>query len=153
MKYSIYIMRHQRPGSFRTNCVDSSEVQRVHELAECVRSLDVHHVFSCTPGTSKHVRPIQTASNLCSILGKSLELCDGVGALPNYILGNTLIVWHHSDTSAILSHFGIQSRFEWPDDEYDGCLIINDQGWGYEPHFFTTNTSTDCGCCWSLWSI
>lgn len=151
MKYSIYIMRHQRPGSFRTNCVDSSEVRRIHELAEHVRSLDVSHVFSCMPGTSKHVRPMQTASNLCSVLEKSLELCSGVNGLPNYILGNTLIIWHHSEMSEILSHFGIQSRFEWPDDEYEGCLIVNDQGWGYEPNFFTPKTPVEC--CWSLWSI
>ena len=151
MKHSIYIMRHQRPGSFRTNCVDPSEVRHVRELANQLRSLGISDVFSCMPGTSKHVRPIQTASNLCSVLGKSLELCDGVDTLPNYILGYTLIVWHHSDMSAILSHFGIQSRFEWPDDEYDGCLMINDQGWGYEPNFFTKNTPTEY--CWSFWLI
>ena len=137
MKYTIYVMRHQRPGSMNTNCVSPDELQNTNMLAETVRTLNVHRVFTCLPNASKHIRPLQTASNLCAITDKHLECCDGVDSLPMYVHGNILVVWHHSEMNEILNHFGMVSDFEWPVDNYDGCLSINEFGWEYAPAFFS----------------
>ena len=148
MKHVIYVMRHQRPGKYTGNCVDAREIQDTKSLCERIRPLEVRNVIACAPGASKHIRPLQTASNLCSCMDCYLEVCENVHALPNFIHGNTLIVWHHSDMEAILNHFGFPCRFEWPDDDYDGCIVINEHGWGYDARFFS---ATRCDSCLAGW--
>ena len=77
-----------------------------------------------------------------------LEVCEDVNTLPNFISEDTLIVWHHSDMGAILNRYGFGGRFEWPRDNYDGCIVIDKHGWEYNPSFFATTKSASCLVGW-----
>ena len=88
------------------------------------------------PQIDNHLRPLQTASNLCTLLGEEVKLCNTVYNLPNYVYGNVLVVWKHSEIQSILSKYGMVGRFEWPMDDYDGCVQITASGWEYDPDFF-----------------
>lgn len=143
MKYQIYIFRHQKQEQFR-NCVYKSELNRTRLLYENIKHLQISRVFACCPSIhNKHILPLQTAATLCTFLGKNLELCSDARELPKYITNNILIVWHHGDILSILENYGMLGHFEWSDDDYDGCLMINDYGWEYD-HSFLTSSS----CCW-----
>lgn len=140
----IYVIRDQpgEPGNDRTNCIGRSEFERTQAIYDIVKKLKIGHVYTCTPNpkVDNHVRPLQTASNLCTLLGEDVELCNTVYNLPNYIYGNVLIVWNHSEVQSILSKYGMVGKIEWPEEDYDGCLQIKSSGWEYDPRFLQDNS-------------
>ena len=139
MKYRIYVIRHQKPEE-HTNCITESELNRTRSLYEKFKHLHISHVFTCCPSIkNKHIRPLQTAANLCTFLGNNVELCNDASELPNYITSNILIVWHHSNIHTILEKYGMIGNFEWPDNDYDGCLVINIYGWEYDHSFLKSS--------------
>ena len=135
----IYVIRNQpgEPGNETSNCIGKSELERTQELYDIIRKLKIGHVYTCTPNpkVNNHARPLQTASNLCTLLGNDISLCNTVYNLPNYVYGNVLIVWKRSEIPSILSKYGMVGHFEWPEENYDGCLQIKSGGWEYDPNF------------------
>lgn len=126
----IYIFRHQR-GTFGTNCLSAQGVADVKRMAKAVRTLGLDtDVHTSLPTGYKHMRPVQTACTLCTFLNNqssvivhenhttlSQELCLGK---------NTLVVWHHGDICNLIAAItGVQPKFEWPDDNYGGCVRID----------------------------
>jgi len=144
MKHKIYVIRHQRPGSTVGNCVAKEEIRRTKLLYNRIRVLNIEKVITCEPNETKHIRPLQTASNLCSLMNVLLEVCKDVYMLPKIVNANILIVWHHADMEAIINHYGLENSFEWPEDDYDGCIIINNNGWQYQNNFFSREMNNTC---------
>ena len=136
MKYTIYIIRHQKPGQ-HVNCISKQELNNTKSMYEKIKTLQIGRVFTRYPTTqNNHIRPLQTASNLCTFMGQNIELCNEVKDLPNYITTNVLVVWNHSDIKYILEKYNMSGWFEWPENDYDGCLMINEYGWEYDHSFF-----------------
>jgi len=136
----LYIMRHQE-GNKRKNCLSSQSIKQTNRIAGIFSNIRSNKwkVYTIKPSTHKHVRPIQTAANLCTYLNTSLKVCntyeDVIDSLSNYIYTNDIIiVWHHNEIAEILDTIALiynirmvdmDGYFKWPEDNYNGCLIIN----------------------------
>ena len=127
-------MRHQ-PGN-DTNCINKQEFENIYKICDSFKTINIHRVFTSYPESNHHIKQVQTASNLCTLLGKNVELFNNAESLPEYLYGDVLIVWTHSDIQSILRKFGYVGVFEWPHDNYEGCLIMNDFGWEFNDSFF-----------------
>ena len=129
-------MRHQSGGEY-TNYISPYELKtRTNHLYNKLCTQEIDTVFTCYPNNDHHIRPLQTASNLCTLLHRDLRVIDGVKNLPKFMFENMLIVWHHSEMENILKHYGFKGEFSWPDDNYDGCLMLYGCGWEFDPTFF-----------------
>jgi hypothetical protein len=138
MKATIYIMKEQDTGNY-TNCIGNYDFQRLQQLAKKIIKLNLNRVFSILPTHTydKNIRTFQTASNLCTLLDKELEVCNTIDNLPNYVYDNILIVWDSTDIQLILEKYGMITPFVWPEDNFNGCVVINEHGWSFEPDFFS----------------
>lgn len=131
----IFVYRHgeKNPNS---NCLSdvgthkSRMIANQHRDSPCV-------VYTMRPIEDKHVAPLQTASNICTILDQSLFLIDDVSMLPYYYESemDMLIVWHHSDMNRVLKHFGCTGDFIWPSNNFTGCLIIDNGSFVFDEQF------------------
>ena len=137
MKSSIYIMKEQDNGNY-TNCIGNYDFQHLQQLSKKIVKLNIHRVFSILPVHTfdKNVRTFQTASNLCTLLDKELSICCHIDDLPNYVYDNILIVWDSTEIQSILEKYGMVTPFVWPENSFNGCVIINEHGWSFEPEFF-----------------
>ena len=137
MKATIYIMKEQDTGNY-TNCIGNYDFQRLQQLSKKLVKLKIHRAFSILPTHTydRNVRTFQTACNLCTLLDKELEVCNDIDNLPNYVFDNILIVWDSTEIQSILEKFGMITPFVWPDNNFNGCVIINEHGWCFEPYFF-----------------
>ena len=135
----IFIMRHQQ-GENETNCLSLNSVKKMKSIAQKLSKVESNNnefkVYTITPREYKHIRPVQTASNLCTYLQSSLKVhnCyeNVIDSLSKYIdTHNIIIVWHHSEIPEMLT--SIQYTYSLPDgkpihwsnDNYDGCVLIN----------------------------
>ena len=145
MNTKIFVMRHQSGGC--TNLISKYELEkRTYDLYNKLCCQEVNRVYTCFPMKDHHIRSLQTATNLCTLLSKDIRISNGIEELPKFMYENTLIVWHHSEMDAILKHYGFHGEFTWPSDNYDGCLILYAHGWEFDPSFFENNKS-----CFMYW--
>lgn len=92
--------------------------------------------------------PIQTATMMCSAMKKSLNLLEKEDMFPsnndNY---NHIIVWHHHEIPKILQKYFRDASFVWDDDNYYGCLLIDEKEWKYKPEFYEEKWKMINYCC------
>jgi hypothetical protein len=146
-KGTIYIIRH-REGT-TTNCVSRKSFFDVQDVCKKIKELNVQKVLTRYPYNDKHIRPIQTAANICSLINKSVELFYDASSLPDIDNCNILIVWNHNDMNSILSRYGLIGKVDWPDDNYQGCIRITEFGWEYDSNFLNNNSFLE-DCCMHL---
>lgn len=139
----IYIIRHQQ-GDINTNCLSLSGVQNTKRIADILLKKINHgqcfrSVYTVLPDTYKHIRPIQTASLLCSYMNRrlccySVVTCKNTHVIVSDLLTisdlkllDILIVWHHGDIGNLVNALVPEHEtfFTWPDSNYDGCVQIN----------------------------
>lgn len=150
----IYVLRHQE-GERYSNCLSRQGIERTKHIANVLtrsfENIPFKSVHTCVPVGYGHVRPIQTASNLCTFLQgrfsvlahKSVdELVRDVCKI--HEMHDTVIVWHHSEISelvqALCECFSIRGiSFQWDEANFDGCVIMdtNIHKVVYEPNYFT----------------
>jgi hypothetical protein len=106
---NIYIIRHQQGDT--SNCVSSNSVITSEGIANMFKRYNIRRIISRYPYNDKHIRPIQTAANICSFLNTSLELVYDANTLPSEKFSNILVVWNHNDISSILKRYGFQEEF------------------------------------------
>ena len=147
-KGTVYIIRH-REGT-TTNCVNRKSFFDVQDVCNKIKELNVQKVITRYPYNDKHIRPIQTAANICSLMNKSLELVYDASSLPDFDRCNMLIVWNHNDMNSILSRYGLIGKVEWSDDNYQGCIKLNEFGWEYDPNFLNNNSFLENCCAYLL---
>lgn len=156
-------MRHQE-GYKRTNCLSLQSVKQINRIAGVFSKIKskTFQVYTIKPKSYKHVRPIQTASNLCTYLNASLRVCntyeDAIDSLSNYIYTNDIIiVWHHNELPEILDTIALiynirmvdmDGFFQWPEDNYNGCLVVDTVAGSafFSKHFFKKKKC----CCFVL---
>lgn len=75
----IFIVRHQS-GTRASNCLNKEGLYNVRQMAKHFyrNPLILSSIYTVKPRNYKHVRPLQTASNLCTLMddGKSVLVCD-----------------------------------------------------------------------------
>ena len=143
-KGTVYIIRHSEGKSI--NCVDKNSFFDVQDVCYKMKKFNIQKVLTRYPYNDKHIRPIQTAANICTLINKSLELFYDASSLPDIDSSNTLIVWNHNDMNTILSRYGLIGKVNWPDNNYQGCIKINEFGWEYDSNFLSSNSFFD-DCC------
>lgn len=148
----IFVLRHQ-PGSRASNCLNKEGVRNISEIARrfSKNPLILSTIYTIKPHSYKHIRPLQTATNLCTTMndGKSVLVCntyeDVVRDLTNFSSTNDIIVvWHHGEIPEMLRYmetvygFLESAPFEWPNDNYNGCLIVDpcNKGWEFHSNYF-----------------
>lgn len=143
----ILILRHQQGSPF-TNVLGRNGVINSLQLADALRnalnsSSFNTNLYTCLPQISgKHIRPLQTAT----IIGTKLNL--GVNIVTNENLPinnymNKIIIWHHNDMQSILNKYipNDPPTIKWGDDDYDTCIIINNNEYYIVNNFVDENLS------------
>lgn len=134
----LLVMRHQE-GDLMTNCLSTVGVRHSRRIAKRLSKLErvkVHTLLPCYNG--KHIRPMQTATIVCSELGVSLSILNESDMFPRNGGDDThVIIWHHSGIPSILRKYFPKAGFVWTKDDYSGCLIIHDNYWTYDFDFFS----------------
>lgn len=147
----IYVIRHQE-GAPMSNCLSKQGLENTRRIGTFfsrkhkLQNNDVFKtVYTITPHAFKHVRPIQTASMLCSHLNGafydakfSVMLCESHAEMiadltrfRNIDHLDIIVVWHHGDiprlVDCICDAFGIPKnvRVRWDDDNYNGCVVVD----------------------------
>lgn len=135
----IYVFRHQK-GYVYTNCLSEIGIQHSYQIANKIKHHDSLYIYTSLPKyNGKHVRPVQTASLICSKLNLSLSFIDDYDFPSNQDDDNTthVIIWHHNDIPKILNKYFPNNSFIWYDNNYSGCLIIDKDRWTFYPSFLT----------------
>jgi hypothetical protein len=123
-----------------TNCLSAYGMYRSNDIAKLFIKMERLNIHSCIPysSKSKHIRPIQTASIICSNINVPLQMIESMCTMPSLYDGdNHLIVWHHKDIPSILQTYFCNTKFNWDDNNYDGCLILNKCSWTFKPNYIT----------------
>ena len=143
----ILILRHQQGSPF-TNVLGRNGVINSLQLADAIKnalnsSSFNTNLYTCLPLLSgKHIRPLQTAS----IIGTKLNI--GVNIITNDNLPinnymNKIIVWQHNDIHTLLNKYvpNDPPTIKWDDDDYDSCIIIDNNEYYIVNNFVDENLS------------
>ena len=136
----LYIIRHQQ-GDLYTNCLSKQGLRRCGKIYKYFTNICVRpKIYTCFAEESKHIRPIQTASTIATLMNKSIQLIN-IDSLPDIPHTHDIImVWHHHEINEIIQYYSKNrlKSFLWKNDNYDGCVLIDTSGdWRFEEHFFT----------------
>lgn len=128
----VYIFRHQEGDPLLSNCLNATGVRHSARIADFLASRNASSwgVHSCVPDTKgRHIRPMQTASILCSRMSVPLNLVFSSKdvRLPSKgsCYDNHVIVWHHRGVPDLLRNYVSGAVFEWPTTNFKGCLVID----------------------------
>lgn len=141
MNYCIYVIRHQKPHD-TLNCVHKDDIYNTENIAKHFKNLYIGEVYTVRPTGNEQILPLQTASNISSMINLNVTLCYDFTDLPKFVTNNILIVWPHHDIQNILHRYKFVGSFYWPDENYNGCLTINAYGWDWDP--LALNKSYSC---------
>jgi hypothetical protein len=153
----IYIIR-QREGNHNTNCLSSYGIKRSKDIAKTFSQIKHLKIHTCLPkhtyfnpkeypstvshshSISKYIKPIETASIVCSNLDIPLHFIDNAEELPYSMDGeNHLIIWHHQAIPNIMLLYLFTPRFKWDDNNYDGCIILDKYHWEFKANYIKKN--------------
>lgn len=146
-KVVFYIIRHQI-GDANTNCLNEIGLEKTKQFAK-KRCKDIGKIITCMPHLNgKHVRPLQTASMIGSIKALPITIYETVESFKHFKGHDkpVLIIWHHSEIEDIikmlipsvllLEYDDNMIHFTWPQDNYNGCIkIYNDGKWTFDEQF------------------
>ena len=137
----IYIIRHQQ-GDNDKNCLNKLGTLRSLEIAKLFKNrCENIEVYTCYPDQclNRHFRPIQTATIMCTELNQSLRIIKGwwYDVPSKFKFASNVIVWHHAHIKKLLELYYPKSNFEWPSDNYDGCLIIDHNTWRFDEEYLS----------------
>lgn len=146
----IYVIRHQEGGPM-SNCLSTQGLENTRHIAmffsrkhKSQKNEVFKTVYTITPCAFKHVRPIQTASVLCSHLNTafyetkfSVMPCEShaeiIADLTRFCIDHLdiIVVWHHGDiprlVDCLCNVFGIPKNvcIHWDDNNYNGCVMLD----------------------------
>ena len=135
---TIYIFRHQEGGETSSNCLSKKGIKHTYSMSNKIKDLEPCTVYTSMPLTNgKHVRPIQTASLVCSRLCKYVHFINEKEFPSNKddCSMNHVIIWHHGDINKILNMYFPMAYLMWSETNYTGCLVIKEKKWIFYPSF------------------
>lgn len=148
----IYVIR-DRESNHESNCLSQYGIDRCNDIVNTFSYMERLSIYTCLPKrnfiqnddfphystTIQYIKPLQTASNVCSKLDKHLKFIQTKDDFPPIRDGtNYLIIWHR-DVTQIINQYFYNTNFIWKDDEYDGCLILDKYNWEFIPTFIQKN--------------
>lgn len=140
----LYIIRNQNGD--RINCTSAESVADTKRIAAIFRSLNVKRVIARQLAEeSFHLRPLQSAANICAHMKLDLELVVASHEIPSNDIEDILVVWNRDEVNELISRFGILGQCAWPIDNYSGCVIIDASGWRFAAGFLDDRSHR--GCC------
>lgn len=145
---NVYVIRHQEGDNNVSNCIDSYSFYNTQNICQILKPIQFEHIFSKYPYNNKHIRPIQTSANICSFLDKPLQLVYDARDIPIKQFSYTLLIWNHDDINSILKQFGFIDNFQWPEENYNGCICIQDSNWNFNENFLKKKDFFDDCCLW-----
>lgn len=155
----IYIVRHQEGDAF-SNCLNLDGMYRVQHIASVLKSsfenTPLKCIHTCRPLEFKHMRPVQTATMLCTYLTDERFSVfahvsyDGVLRDLSKIVDidryDVVIVWHRGEimklVDVLCDYYDVPKSlingFYWPDNNYDGCVLVDteEKDTGFIHNFF-----------------
>lgn len=151
----IYIIRHQE-GHASDNCLSEKGLKNTQKIAKRFKMFNdiscfFKTVYTVQPYDYKHVRPIQTASLLCTYMNSeqdrlSVRTCQNAQeitddlikscALPCY---DVIMVWNHGDMESLVRTLigKPEWKMKWPPDNYDGCLVVDSDTVRFYSRYFS----------------
>jgi hypothetical protein len=138
----IYVLRHQESDAL-TNVLTVHGLHQTKHMATVLerqfQHIPMKGIYTCIPEGYAHVRPVQTASNLCTFLrgNYSTFVHHSIESVVNDLIKITditgydmVIVWHHSEipklVQAICQRFCVPCpSWTWPPSCYDGIVMID----------------------------
>lgn len=138
----IYVLRHQESDPL-TNVLTVRGLLKTKQMATTLerhfQNVPMKGIHTCQSNGYGHVRPLQTASNLCTFLrgNYSTFAHDSIESVVRDLSKMTditgydiVIVWHHSELSELIR--SLCERFcipydstPWPNRCFDGVQIID----------------------------
>ena len=137
----IILLRHQE-GSSKSNCLSTKGINHTKLIVNKIKKYKNISIFTRIPSLNgKHVRPLQTASILGSILNKSVNFIENYVYLPSKDdeENTSIIIWNHEGIGTILKSYFWNSDFKWNDNNYTGAIIIEKNNWYYVNNFLKSN--------------
>lgn len=143
----IYIVRHQEGEAF-SNCLSLKGMIRVQQMAQVLKgsfdNIPLKCIHTFRPLEYKHLRPVQTATILCTYLNERFSVFahvsyDGVvrdlSRIADIDRYDVVIVWHHGEimdlANVLCDYYDVPKSllgFPWPDNNYNGCVLIDTEG-------------------------
>ena len=142
-------------GSSDSNCLNKQGLCNINKIATRFsnnkNNVLLRSIYTLNPSAYKHIRPIQTASTLVTLLNDNFLVltCNAYEDVINDVNKyahkyDIIIVWHHGEIPDMLRHIAFvfnldqPSNFSWPDDNYNGCLLVDTQKhtWAFRPNYF-----------------
>ena len=137
----LYISRHQQ--GLGSNCLSYEGMLCVAKMASKITHLLElsKTVYTCPPATCKHMRPIQTATNLCTFLDDHTEVhvCMDIKTMKHLASdsANHLVIWHHGDIAQLVNEVTSRTcHFSWPEHNFSGCLLLGQHFINFVPDFW-----------------
>lgn len=123
----IIFMRHQEGHDDYSNCLTEKGIKECKTVADTFKNIKNLHVYTCSPSHEKHIRPIQTASIVCTYLQTNLIIVESENALPSDCnTCNHLVIWHHKDIDLLVKmYYSFDGSLNWKDDDYYRCIILD----------------------------
>lgn len=137
----IILLRHQE-GNLKSNCLSTKGIYYTKLIVNKIKKYKNISIFTRIPSLNgKHVRPLQTASILGSILNKSVNFIENYDNLPSKDdeENTSIIIWNHGGIGYILKSYFWNSNFKWNDNNYTGAIIIEKNNWYYVNNFLKSN--------------
>lgn len=137
----IILLRHQE-GNSKSNCLSKKGIRHIKQIVKQIKKYKNISIFTRIPSLNgKHVRPLQTASILGSILNRSVNFIENYVNLPSKDDKNTsIIIWNHEGIGDILKSYFWNSDFKWNDNNYAGAIIIEKTNWYYVNNFLKSDS-------------
>ena len=129
----IILLRHQE-GNLKSNCLSAKGIDHTKLIVKKIKKYKNISIFTRMPSLNgKHIRPLQTATILGSILSKRVNFIVNDAHLPSKDdeKNTNIIIWNHEGIGNILKSYFWNSDFEWNNDNYAGAIIIEKSNWYY----------------------
>ena len=123
----IIFVRHQH-GNPQANCLSEKGIKESKCIADVFGNLKNVNIYTCYPRKQKHIRPLQTASIVCTYLNKNVNVVEEEETdLPqDCSKGNYIVIWHHSQIEHLVRMYcDLEAPLHWDKDDYYRAVLID----------------------------
>ena len=124
----LIFLRHQR-GDPHINCLNIKGFNDTKQIADVFGVLKNLNVYTCCSKDHKHIRPLQTASIVCTYLDKNVNVVESIHQLPkDCTLGNHIFIWHHSEIQHLVRMYcDLIEPLYWDADDYYRAILVDNE--------------------------
>jgi len=123
----IIFLRHQH-GNPQVNCLSEKGIKDSKRIADVFGNLKHLNIYTCCPHKQKHIRPLQTASIVCTYLNTNVTIVKNEQKdLPqDCSKGNHLVIWHHDQIEHLVRMYcDLEMPLDWDKEDYHRAILID----------------------------